>query len=1331
MVVLVATLVGLPTLVPSWQATPVSHASALPRRVPGAQVDRPPQSFDEIRWADLPTDEEPLSGTPPGSSLRFERFSIQHGLSQSSILCMLQDSAGFMWFGTEDGLNKFDGYDFTVLRHDPENPNSLSHNMVFSIDEDRSDALWVRTGGGGIDRLDRINGDITRYHHDPDDPGSLSSDEATTVHVGRSGTVWIGTNGGGLNRFDDTSGSFVRYRHDPDVPHSLSHDVVTAIHEDRSGELWVGTRAGGLNRLDPVTGESVRYQNDPDDPSTLSNDRITLIHEDRSGNLWIGTYEGGLVRFDRETQQFRRWQSDPDDPNTLSNDTVALVAEDRSNSLWIRTGGAGLDRLSPNGDSVVRYRHDPDAAGSLSNDSVTTLHEDKTGVLWIGTYGGGLNSFDPDSGRFIRHQYDPRDPHSLSNDIVIAIYEDRLGALWIGTFGGGVNRYDRSAQPYVLYRHDPDDPNSLSHNMVLSFDEDESGVLWIGTGGGGICAFDPGSREFTRYQTDPENPHSLTDGVVWSVHLDVSGILWAGTGGGLDRLDSTTGEFTHFRSDADDPASLSHNTVGTIAEDGSGRLWVGTVQGLNRFDRETEAFTRYVNEPDDPHSLSANVIWCLYVDRSGVLWVGTRGGGLDRFVPETEQFVHYRNDPDDPNSLSDDRVISVYEDRTGVFWIGTAGGGLNRMDPATGDFTRYREKDGLPNDVVYGILEDDRGNLWLSTNKGIARFDPRKAAFKSYDVSDGLQSNEFNIGAYFSTGDGQMLFGGINGFNAFRPSEVKDNSRVPPIVLTTLTQAGEPLDPHTPVESTEEVKLRWPANYFEFGYAALSYVQPEKNQYAYMLEGLEKDWIQVGSRRFGRYTNLPGRTYTLRVKGSNNDGVWNEAGLSLKVTVVPPFWATWWFRGAVVLLVAGVVVGGYRVRLSSIRARSRELESEVEERTYEIERRRQELEALYRADAELLRHLRLDEVLQALADIAVDILRADKSSVLVWDEERARLVMKAARGFGAHAMAHLSSFSGSEGIVGRVATTGEPAVVEDALVDPRRESERPEAVQALDAEGIRSFMHLPIRIEGEVFGVFNVSFTEPRAFGEDEQRLFTGLAQRAALAIENAQLYEQSRELAAIEERSRLARDLHDAVTQTLFSASLIAETLPPLYQSDREEGEQLLQELRRLSRGAMAEMRTLLMELRPAALVETSLGDLLRQLGEAAIGRTGIPIHVSVDGPCVLPTEVHVALYRIAQEALNNVVKHAKASEVTVGLRCGRPSGASTTSSHGADNGHEVELSVTDDGCGFDAAHIPLDRLGLGIIRERAQAIGADLTINSELGRGTQVVVAWRGEAT
>jgi signal transduction histidine kinase len=696
-----------------------------------------------------------------------------------------------------------------------------------------------------------------------------------------------------------------------------------------------------------------------------------------------------------------------------------------------------------------------------------------------------------------------------------------------------------------------------------------------------------------------------------------------------------------------------------------------------------------------------------------VLWLGTELD-LYRLTPETGALQEIG---------IDSTVLSIHQDRNADLWIGTFGHGLVQVDGTGPSLREIRQKDGLPSDVVYGILEDADGHLWLSTNAGITEFDPSLDRFVNFDESDGIQSKEFNAGAYFESSSGEMFFGGVNGFNTFFPDQLRSNRYRPPVVLTALTQGGLDLRNENALGSTKEISINWPNNFFEFEFAALNYCQPESNEYAYRLEGLDREWLYVGSQRTGRYTNLSGKTYTLRVKGSNNDGIWNEEGVSLKIRVVPPIWATWWFRGGIALAVVICAIVGFRLRVRSLEARSQQLETLVQERTRaladrtrETERRKQELEALYRADAELHRHLDLDQVLSTLVDIAVDILGADKSSLVVWDDRHEKLVVRVAQGYHPETLEQMV-FTPREGTVGHVATTGQPVAVKDANTDPRVVKR----AAISEPEGIRSYMQVPIKVGGEIFGVFSADYTQTRAFGPEEKRLFLALAQRAATAIDTAQLHEQSQALAVVEERSRLARELHDAVTQSLFSSSLIAETVPQLWETDPAEGRQLLQELRQLTRGALAEMRTLLLELRPAALVDTSLADLLRQLGDAATGRIGAPVNLSVNGQCPLPVDVHVALYRIAQEALNNVVKHSAATEVTVSLQCHTQPGPGTGTVSGP-----VVLQVIDNGRGFDLEQIPANRLGLGIIRERADAIGASLEIQSHPGEGTKIIAQW-----
>jgi ligand-binding sensor domain-containing protein/signal transduction histidine kinase len=1204
----------------------------------------------------------PLPVAAQSNTIRFERLTVEDGLSQNAILAIAQDAQGFLWFGTEDGLNKYDGYQFVVFEHDPENPSTLVDNFVSAIHVDMEGELWIGTRSG-LDRYDRATGNFIHYSGEAEDSSGFQGKWVTSIFEDRQGRLWIGTFEGGLNRVDRTNSTFSHYRHDEEVSSSLGGDTVSAIYEDSAGDLWIGTQ-NGLDRFDEAQGTFTHFRHEPDDPTSLSDDSVTAISEDDQGYLWIGTGAGGINRFDPGSESFRRFQHDPERPDSLSHDRVRAVHQDLFGNLWIGTQN-GLDLLTAGSalDSAAElgfehYRHDPFDPKSLGSSAVWSIYEDQSGVMWFGTWGGGLSKYNQSTDRFRVYQHSPSQPNSLSDNIVWSIVEDSKGRLWIGTLNGGLNRLDRSTGELVVYRNDEADAGSLLSNDVRSIIEDRSGTLWVGTAGG------------------------------------------------LDRFNPRTNRFTHLTHDPEDSNSLSGDQVIVLLESRSGAIWVGTrYDGLNRLDPSTGEFTRFQHEPDDPLSLGEDRVWALYEDHLGAIWVGTLGG-VSVLEPGSNEFTRYQHDPEDPESLSSDSIFAFYEDPAGYMWIGTWGGGLDRFDRATETFDHYTESDGLPNNSIYGIEVDAEGQLWMSTNWGLSRFDPRSETFRNYDISDGLQDNEFNVGAHFTGESGEMFFGGIRGFNAFFPDEIQKNPYVPPIVITTFYIFNQPV--RYDLLPDEQIELSYKENFIAFEFSAMDFNSPGKNQYAYRLEGLDESWIEAGTRRYVSYTNLKGGDYVFRVKGSNSDGVWNETGVSVRITVTPPFWETVWFRVVAIVVVIALAFGGLQLRVRAIEARSRELEGTVRERTREIEQRTSELDALYRADGELIQHLEMEQVFRALVDIAVEILHADKGSLLFWDDDLQKLVVRAAKGFKPETTEQMR-FTTDEGSAGWVMANGRPAIVRDVR-DDQRVSRR-----ITDAEGIQSFMHVPIQIGDAIYGVFSVAYLEPRGFGAEEQRLFSALAKRAALAIEQAQLQDQAQQTAVLEERQRLARDLHDEVTQTLFSASLVAEVLPALWEKDPEIGRSRLEALRELTRGALAEMRTLLIELRPSAIEEAELGELMRQLAESTTGRARIAVQLDVEGDCELGSEVKVALYRVAQEALNNVAKHSEASQIDMQLLCGED---------------VVVLRVEDDGIGFNPDTVSPEHLGQAIMRERAESVGAEMSIESTPGEGTRVILTWRRDS-
>jgi len=1206
------------------------------------------------------------------NSARFRRLTIDDGLSQSSVNSILQDRKGFLWFATQDGLNRYDGYEFKIFKPEEDQENSLGSRYICSLVEDSSGALWLGTDTSGVDHLDPDQGEFQHYRYVEGNPNSLSNGQVHEVMVDHQGIVWAATSNG-LNQIDPQKNQITRYRHDPQNPGSLASDHLSTVYEDRQGIIWVGTDQG-LDRFDQQSGQFVHYKYDPQVATSIAKGEVTIIYEDRSGILWVGVSGEGLDRFDRQRGIFTHYRNDPQKPESLANDQVEQVYEDSQGCLWVGTYGGGLELMDRQSGTFIHFQNDPGNPASLSDDYVLSIGEDQSGVLWIGTAGNGVNLLERNAPRFVLYQVEGgkqgNQARGLSNNVVWSAYLDSQNNLWVGTNGGGLNRLDRSTGEWQYYQHDPADPESLSSDVVLSILE---GSLQPGT------------------------PSQAG--------------LWVGTYAGLDWLDPKTGRFQRFNHDPEDPNSLVDNLITRLYLDRKSQLWVGTSKGLDRYDPGSRKFIH--NIPSDGGELP--LVRDIYESHDGTLWLAT-AYGLVSLEASNGKSVRYLNSKGDSNSLSFNVVMSIFEDRQGILWLGTAGGGLNRFDPSTKTFSHFGEPEGMPNEVVYGVLGDPQGYLWLSTNNGLARFDPVTKVVKVYDANDGLQSREFDSGAYFQGSQGEMFFGGVRGLNAFFPNEIgKGNPYIPPVMLTSLTQNGVPFTVGHSPETAQEITLRWPNNDFEFEFVALSYIRPEKNQYAYQLQNFDEDWNYSGNRRFGSYTNLPGGNYILHLKGSNNDQLWNEQGISLRIHVIPPFWETWWFRGVILLALVTGTYGGYRLRVKGVEDRNRELETQVVERTHEIEQRRQELEALYRAEEELFRNMGVDQVLQALVDTAIRLLGADKGTVMTWDESHNRLVARAVRGFSPETAAKLV-FKPGEGVVGWVATTGEPAIVNDSRGDPRVRRE------ITEPEGIRSLMQVPIKVGGEIFGVFSADYTHFHQISKEELNLLVALAERAASAIQNAQVYEQTQETAVVEERSRLARELHDAVTQTLFSASLIAEALPSSWENDSQEGQRLLSELRQLNRGALAEMRTLLLELRPAALIESNMEDLLHQLAEAATGREGIPVEVKIKGRCALPSDVQIAFFRIAQEALNNVVKHARASQVTVELECVNH-GSSQPDSRTCDS---VRLSVVDNGRGFELEKGRPDHMGLGIMRERAQAVGAELTITSQPGKGTSVVVLW-----
>ncbi|MBL6964720.1 MAG: histidine kinase [Bacteroidetes bacterium] len=836
------------------------------------------------------------------NEIRFDHLTLDDGLSQNTVHCITKDANGYMWFGTQDGLNKFDGYRFMGYFPDSEDSTSIAHHWITSALED-STTLWIGTMGGGLNKFDLHTESFTHYKRDTSNPNSLGNDQIWCLAKDRPGNLWIGTLGGGLFRMSrEKEGQpvFQQYNNNPEDQNSLSHDRVRTIFEDSSGILWIGTSGGGLNKFNPVTETFTRYLHDPDNHRSISNNHVWGVVEGPSGDLWIGTYGGGLNKFDRNKEQFTRYTHNPKDPASISSNMILSIVKDPDDpgTIWIGTWGGGLNKFDMNQESSIHFKHAPADPTSINSDNLVTLYADNTGLMWVGTIGAGINKF-VKRNPFAHVKNDPENSLSLSNNSVGPIYEDREGTLWVGTDGGGLNKYEKEKGGFICYRSNPSDPYSIADDIIIEIDEDKDGSLWIGTNKG----------------------------------LSL-----------LTHQNRNKGIFTNFQHDPENPNSLSNNSTGEVLPDQSGQLWIGTGGGgLDKLDVQTNQITHYTHDPENQHSISNNTIATLFEDRSRTLWIGTRGGGLNKLVLNTKGdkkalFTCYKHNPEDSSSIGFNNIVCIYEDQSNNLWIGTGGGGLSRYNRLTNSFTTYTVKDGLPNNVIYGILEDDHHNLWLSTNKGLSKFNPQQNTFTNYDVSHGLQSNEFNESAYFKSSTGKMYFGGINGFNSFFPDSVKANLHIPPVVLTSFKKFDKEVEFDAALTEIEKFEIPYRDNFFSFEFAALDYYDPARNQYAYQLEGFDKGWINSGTRRYASYTNLDGGNYVFRVKASNNDGVWNEAGRSFNINIIPPFWKTSWFRTSLIFATVIAIITVYLIRVNTLKAQKRKLEKKVIERTAELKK---------------------------------------------------------------------------------------------------------------------------------------------------------------------------------------------------------------------------------------------------------------------------------------------------------------------------------------------------------------------------------------------------------
>ena len=787
---------------------------------------------------------------------RFTHFSVEQGLSQSTVNAILQDHLGFMWFGTEEGLDRFDGYTLVTIKRKARDPHSLPSDHISALCEDRAHRIWIGTDNG----LCFYDRSTKKIHSIPEIRAKIAS-----------------------------------------------------LVEDADGTLWIATDDAGLYARNPATGVFTQYLPDPAQPDRLASASLSTLLVDGQGRLWIGTRSRGLDRFDRATGRSIHHRHDALDPRSLVNDTVRDLAEDTSGNLWITTSTGGLSIREPRSGSFRNYRYQANHPGVLPTNQLTRVQVDRDGTVWIGTDGTGLLKYDAVNDRFIVFAHDGAIPSSLSQNTIRSLYEDDQGHLWIGTFLGGIDLLNRPRPSSSYFTHVTSDPSSLADRMVSCFLEDRQGRIWTGMEHGWLDLFEPESETFTHHRLPSDVPGGAA---LLALHQDRRGRIWIGTyHGGLARFDPDTGAFTILRDLPGEPSSLAEEAVWSIAESADGMLWLGTNTAVDQFDPDTETVVR--RYPTFNREGAAAGVPALAIDRQGNLWAGTYGG-LKLLPPGADQFTEFSHDENDPHSLSNDGVMSLHLDSQDRLWVGTYGGGLNLFDRATKTFTAY---DNFPSNVIYRIEPGGEGMLWLSTNNGLSRFDPATGLGEGFDLMDGRRRVQFHAGASLRTRGGELLFGSLDGLYKFKPSALELSTFVPPIVLTSVRVFNEPLDLPTPFSTLRSLTLDPGAKVFSFEFAALDYTFPRRNLYAYRLLGFSDRWLALGERREVTLTNLDPGHYTFLVKASNSDGVWSDTpSLTLSVTVLPPYWATWWFRTGVVLALGLFLFALHRLRIRRLTA---------------------------------------------------------------------------------------------------------------------------------------------------------------------------------------------------------------------------------------------------------------------------------------------------------------------------------------------------------------------------------------------------------------------------